>query len=125
MVALHERGFHRTWFLARCAPNGLHVRLFVGRDEEKSGAPLRTQDLDRIVYLSVDDSEQAVREFAGVLIPAWWGRDRVADLLLSAFPPMSPAGDDAVYQREIHDLLNRHSVAGTLPLTDNGGNRPA
>ena len=118
VVALHERGFHRTRFVATWAPNGLNVRLFVGRHEEMPGSPPRAEELDRIAYASLDDTAQAVREFAGVLIPAWWGRERVAVQLLSALPPMSPAGDDPAYQRDLRDLLDRHRTAGTLPLTD-------
>ncbi len=32
VLALHERGFPRTRFAATWAPDGLHVRLHVGRE---------------------------------------------------------------------------------------------
>ncbi|MEE1650238.1 DUF3883 domain-containing protein [Brachybacterium sp. J144] len=120
VVALHERGFHRARFVTRWAPTGLHVRLFVGRREDMLGTAPEAKVVDSVVHLSVDDSERAVREFAGALIPARWGRDRVADQLLSALPPMSPTGDDPEYQRELRRLLDRHRAAVTFPLTDRG-----
>lgn len=104
--------------MAQWAPNRLHARLFVGRDEEMPGTTPRVEGKGRVAYLSVDDSQRAVREFSGAPIPAWWGRDRVADQLLSVLPPMSPTGDDPAYQQVLRELLEQHRAAGSLPLTE-------
>ena len=121
VLALHERGYHRTRFAATCAPDGLHVRLHVGRESEMLGDPSQVTTSDLILSTSLDDEQRTAREFAGVMIPTWWDRDKIADQLLSALPPMEPAGDDPQYSQELRQMYERHRAAGTLPLTDDEG----
>src|SRR5699024_8896505 len=91
VLALHERVYHRTRFAVTWAPDGLHVRLHVGRESEMPGDPLQVTTSDLILSTSLDDVQRTAREFAGVMIPAWWHRDQIADQLLAAPPPMEPA----------------------------------
>ena len=121
VIALHDRGYHRTRFAAAWAPDGLHVRLHVGREKEMPGDPPQVTTSDLILSTSLDASQRTAREFAGIMIPAWWDRDQVADQLLATLPPMEPAGDDPEYQDHLGELYERHRVAGTLPLTDDEG----
>ena len=121
VLALHERGYRRTRFAAAWAPDGLHVRLHVGRESEMPGDPLQVTTSDLILSTSLDDVQRTAREFAGVMIPAWWDRDQIADQLLAALPPMEPAGDDPEYRDHLRELYERHRAAGTLPLTDDEG----
>lgn len=121
VLALHDRGYHRTRFAAAWAPGGLHVRLHVGREPEMPGDPPQVTDADKVLSTSLDDKERTAREFAGVMIPTWWDRDRVADQLLSALPPMETAGDDPEYRDHLRQLYEQHCAAGTLPLTDGEG----
>lgn len=121
VLALHERGYHRTRFAVTWAPDGLHVRLHVGRESEMPGDPLQVRTSDLILSTSLDDVQRTAREFAGVMIPAWWDRDQIADQLLAALPPMEPAGDDPEYRDHLRELYERHRAAGTLPLTDGEG----
>ena len=121
VLALHERGYHRTRFAAAWAPDGLHVRLHVGRESEMLGDPPQVTTSDLILSTSLEDVQRTAREFAGVMIPAWWDREMVADQLLSALPPMEPAGDDPQYSQELRQSYERHLAAGTLPLTDEEG----
>ena len=121
VLALHDRGYHRTRFAATRAPDGLHVRLHVGRDSEMPGDPPQVTTSDLILSTSLDDEQRTAREFAGVMVPAWWDRDQVADQLLSALPAMKPVGGDPEHQRRLRELLEKHRAAGTLPLTDEEG----
>ena len=121
VIALHERGYHRTRFAAAWAPDGLHVRLHVGRESEMLGDPPQVTTSDLILSTSLEDVQRTAREFAGVMIPAWWDRDKIADQLLSALPPIEPAGDDPQNSQELRQMYERHRVAGTLPLTDDEG----
>ncbi|MCZ4326297.1 protein NO VEIN domain-containing protein [Brachybacterium paraconglomeratum] len=121
VLALHERGYHRTRFAAAWAPDGLHVRLHVGRESEMLGDPLQVTTSDLILSTSLDDAQRTAREFAGVMIPAWWDRDQIADQLLAALPPMEPAGDDPQYPQKLRQMYDHHRAAGTLPLTDEEG----
>ena len=120
-IALHDRGYHRTRVAASWAPDGLHVRLHVGREKEMPGDSPQVTPPDLIISTSLDNAKRTAREFAGVMIPAWWGRDRIADQLLSALPPMEPAGDDPEYRDHLRELYEHHRAAGTLPLTDGEG----
>lgn len=121
VLALHERGYHRTRFATTWAPDGLHVRLHVGREKEMPGDPPQVTTSDLILATSLDDAQRTAREFAGVMIPAWWDRSKIADQLLSALPPMEPAGDDPQYSQGLRQMYERHRAAGTLPLTDGEG----
>ena len=121
VLALHDRGYHRTRFAATWAPDGLHVRLHVGRESEMPGDPPQAISSDLILSTSLDDEQRTAREFAGIMIPAWWDRDHVADQLFAALPSMEPAGDDPEYQHRLRELYERHRAAGTLPLTDGEG----
>ena len=121
VLALHERGYHRTRFAAAWAPDGLHVRLHVGRESEMLGDPPQVTTSDLILSTSLEDVQRTAREFAGVMIPAWWDRDKIADQLLAELPPMEPAGDDPEYRDHLRELYERHRAAGTLPLTDDEG----
>ncbi|MEY8654548.1 protein NO VEIN domain-containing protein [Brachybacterium paraconglomeratum] len=121
VLALHERGYHRTRFAAAWAPDGLHVRLHVGRESEMLGDPLQVTTSDLILSTSLDDAQRTAREFAGVMISAWWDRDQIADQLLAALPPVEPAGDDPEYRDHLRELYERHRAAGTLPFTDDEG----
>lgn len=121
VIALHDRGYHRIRFAAAWAPNGLNVRLHVGREEELPGDPPQATDSDRIVSTSLDDASRTAREFAGVMIPAWWSREQVADQLLSALPPVEQHGDDPAAALRLRQLFDLHRDAGTLPLTDDEG----
>lgn len=121
VLALHDRGYHRTRFAATWAPDGLHVRLHVGRESEMPGDAPQATTSDLVLATSLDDEQRTAREFAGIMIPAWWDRNQVADQLLSALPPMQPAGDDAQYSKELRQMYERHRAAGTLPLTDGEG----
>lgn len=121
VIALHDRGYHRTRFAAAWAPDGLHVRLHVGREKEMPGDPPQVTTSDLILSTSLDASQRTAREFAGVMVPAWWDRDKIADQLLSALPPMEPAGDDPQYSQELRQMYERHCAAGTLPLADGEG----
>ncbi|MBB5832878.1 protein NO VEIN domain-containing protein [Brachybacterium aquaticum] len=121
VIALHDRGYHRTRFAVTWAPDGLHVRLHVGRESEMPGDPLQVTTSDLILSTSLEDVQRTAREFAGVMIPAWWDRDQIADQLLAALPPMEPAGDDPEYRDHLRELYERHRAAGTLPLTDGEG----
>ncbi|MEO2096617.1 MAG: DUF3883 domain-containing protein [Brachybacterium sp.] len=121
VLALHECGYHRTRFAATWAPDGLHVRLHVGREQEMPCAPPQVTTSDLILSTSLDDAQRTAREFAGVMITAWWTRDQVAAQLLSALPPMEPDGDDPQYSQELRQSYERHRAAGTPPLTDGEG----
>lgn len=121
VLALHDRGYHRTRFAAAWVPDGLHMRLHVGREKEMPGDPPQVTTSDLILSTSLDNAKRTAREFAGVMIPAWWGRDRIADQLLSALPPMEPAGDDPQYPQKLRQMYDHHRAAGTLPLTDEEG----
>lgn len=121
VIALHERGYHRTRFAAAWAPDELHVRLHVGRESEMPGDPPQVTISDLILSTSLEDVQRAAREFAGFMIPAWWDRDKIADQLLSSLPPMEPAGDDPQYSQELRQMYERHRAVGTLPLTDGEG----
>ena len=121
VLDLHERGYHRTRFAAAWAPDGLHVRLHVGRESEMLGDPPQVTTSDLILSTSLEDVQRTAREFAGVMIPAWWDRDKIADQLLAELPPMEPAGDDPEYRDHLRELYERHRAAGTLPLTDDEG----
>ena len=121
VLALHERAYHRTRFAVTWAPDGLHVRLHVGRESEMPGDPPQAISSDLILSTSLDDEQRTAREFAGIMIPAWWDRDQVADQLFAALPSMEPAGDDPEYQHRLRELYERHRAAGTLPLTDGEG----
>lgn len=121
VLDLHERGYHRTRFAAAWAPDGLHVRLHVGRESEMLGDPPQVTTSDLILSTSLEDVQRTAREFAGVMIPAWWDRDKIADQLLSALPPMEPAGVDPQYSQELRQMYEHHRAAGTLPLTDGEG----
>ena len=118
VLDLHERGYHRTRFAAAWAPDGLHVRLHVGRESEMLGDPPQVTTSDLILSTSLEDVQRTAREFAGVMIPAWWDRDKIADQLLSALPPMEPAGVDPQYSQELRQMYEHHRAVGTLPLTD-------
>ena len=118
VLDLHERGYHRTRFAAAWAPDGLHVRLHVGRESEMLGDPPQVTTSDLILSSSLEDEQRTAREFAGVVIPAWWDRDKIADQLLSALPPMEPAGVDPQYSQELRQMYEHHRAVGTLPLTD-------
>ena len=85
------------------------------------GDPSQVTTSDLILSTSLDASQRTAREFAGVMIPAWWDRDKIADQLLSALPPMEPAGDDPQYSQELRQMYERHRAAGTLPLADGEG----
>ena len=121
VLALHERGFHRTRFAATWAPDGLHVRLHVGRESEMPGDAPQATTSDLILSTLLDDEQRGAREFAGIMIPAWWTRDQVAAQLLAALPSMEPAGDDPECRDHLRELYERHRAAGTLPLTDDEG----
>lgn len=121
VLALHDRGYRRTRFAAAWAPDGLHVRLHVGREKEMPGDPPQVTTSDLILSTSLDDAQRTAREFAGVMIPTWWDRDKIADQLLSALPPMEPAGVDPQYSQELRQMYEHHRAAGTLPLTDGEG----
>lgn len=121
VLALHDRGYHRTRFAATWAPDGLHVRLHVGRESEMPGDAPQATTSDLVLATSLDDEQRTAREFAGVMIPTWWDRDKIADQLLSALPPMEPAGDDPQYSQELRQMYEHHRAAGTLPLTDGEG----
>ncbi|GAP78278.1 MULTISPECIES: hypothetical protein [Brachybacterium] len=77
--------------------------------------------MELILSTSVDASQRTAREFAGVMIPTWWDRDKIADQLLSALPPMEPAGDDPQYSQGLRQRYERHRAEGTLPVADGEG----
>ena len=81
----------------------------------------RATTSDLILSTSLDDVQRTAREFAGVMILAWWDRDQIADQLLAALSPMEPAGDDPEYRDHLRELYERHRAAGTLLLTDAEG----
>src|SRR5699024_2738405 len=118
VLALHERGYHRTRFAVTWAPDGLHVRLPVGRESAMPGDPLQVPTPALILRTSLADVQRTARGLAGVMPPAGGDRDHTADQLLAALPPMEPAGDDPEYRDHLRELYERHRAAGTLPLTD-------
>lgn len=85
------------------------------------GDPPRVMTSDLVLSTSLDGEHRTAREFAGVMIPAWWDRDKIADQLLSAMPPMEPAGDDPQYSQELRQKYEHHCAAGTLPVADGEG----
>lgn len=118
VTVLHQRGYHRIRFVAMWAPNGLNVRMFVGRDSEAPGGHPREELFDKIAFTSLNDAEEPARDFAGTAIPAWWSAEMIADQLLRALPPIEPDADDPAYVAWAQDLLARHREAGSVPLTD-------
>lgn len=118
VTVLHRRGYHRIRFVAMWAPNGLNVRMFVGRDSEVPGGHPREEHFDQIAFTSLDDADVPARDFAGTSIPAWWSAEMIADQLLAALPSIEPAADDPAYVAELQELFERHGADGTVPLTE-------
>lgn len=118
VTVLHQRGYHRIRFVAMWAPNGLNVRLFVGRDSEVQGGHPCEAFFDQIVYTSLNDTDEPARDFAGTSIPAWWSAEMIANQLLSALPTIEPTADDAAYAAGLRDLLAQHRATRTVPFTE-------
>lgn len=118
VTVLHRRGYHRIRFVAMWAPNGLSIRMFVGRDSEVPGGHPRQEFLDQIAFTSLNDADEPARGFASTSIPAWWSAEMIADQLLSALPPIEPTADDPAYVAELQELFERHGAVGTVPLTE-------
>ena len=118
VTVLHQRGYHRIRFVTLWAPNGLNIRMFVGRDSEVPGGHPREEFFDQIAYTSLDDADEPARNFAGTTIPAWWSAEMIADQILAAIPPIEPRADDPDYVARIQDLFEHHAAARTVPLTE-------
>lgn len=118
VTVLHRRGYHRIRFVVMWAPNGLNVRMFVGRDSEVPGGHPREEFFDQIAYTSLNDADEPSREFAGASIPAWWSAEMIADQLLAALPPVDAAADDPDYASRLAALLEASRASGKLPLTE-------
>lgn len=82
---------------------------------------LRASTSDLFLSTSLDDARRTAREVAGVMIPAWWTRDQVADQLLFALPAMESTGHRPESSHQLRELYEHHRAAGTLPLTDGEG----
>ncbi|MGO3210245.1 MAG: protein NO VEIN domain-containing protein, partial [Brachybacterium sp.] len=118
VTVLHRRGYHRIRFVAMWAPNGLSIRMFVGRDSEVPGGPPRQGFLDQIAFTSLNDADEPARDFAGTSIHAWWSAEMIGDQLLAALPPIEPTADDPAYVAELQELFERHAAVGTVPLAE-------
>ncbi|ATG50431.1 hypothetical protein CFK38_01995 [Brachybacterium vulturis] len=105
VTVLHRRGYHRIRFVAMWSPNGLGVRMFVGRQSEVPGGHPREEFLDRIAYTSLNDADEPARDFADTSIPAWWSAEMIADQLLAVLPPTQPLADDPTYVAELQELF--------------------
>lgn len=118
VTVLHGRGYHRIRFVALYAPNGMNVRMFVGRDSEVPGGHPRQEFLDQIAYTALDDADEPARDFAGTSIPAWWSAEMIADQLLAALPPVDATADDPDYVSRLAALLESSRASGRVPLTE-------
>lgn len=118
VTVLHQRGYHRIRFVAMWAPNGLNVRMFVGRESEVPGGHPREEFFDQIAHTSLNDADEPARDFAGTSIPVWWSAEMIADQLVAALPPIEPTADDAAYAAGLRDLLAQHRATRTVPFTE-------
>lgn len=117
VTLLHGRGYHSLHFEAMRAPNGMHVRVFVGDREHLPEGSSAAWNLERVAYTSENGAPVPMRDLHLLSIPSWWNPVMVADALLGALPRLEPTADDPAYVEQIAELAATSRATGELPLT--------
>ncbi|CPZ33568.1 macro domain-containing protein [Mycobacteroides abscessus] len=111
---LHQRGYHRLRILPGVSPSGMYWRVAI---------TLSDNLIDDAAYPDVTDWDIALRYstggltvFAGGEVTVTTTPERVADLILSALPEVTPTHDDPAYMAWFAELLRVVERTKALPV---------